>query len=189
MSRPWLKSGPAGRAPAVGGALAAGRAAGLAAGLAAAAYWSGLRWNASASIPPGLYRLSHRPARRGDLVLACPPEAASRLALERRYLPRGACPGGTQPLGKRLLAVAGDGVELSPGGIAVGGIPAPVPGSRPLARDTAGRPLAAWPSGRRTLGAGQVWLFAPHPRSFDSRYFGPVAAADCQGVLLPVWTP
>ncbi|HVT60549.1 MAG TPA: conjugative transfer signal peptidase TraF [Thermoanaerobaculia bacterium] len=147
---------------------------------------SGLRFNTSASLPRGIYLLRRRPPSRVGLVLACPPPWAARLALARHYLPAGSCPGGTQPLGKLLLALPGDRLALSAAGLSVNG--RPIPSSLPLPADTAGRPLPPHPYGRFQLGPTQVWLFSTHPRSFDSRYFGPVDRADVLGILQPIWT-
>jgi len=165
-------------------ALAALGAAGAA--LAGAA---GLRVNFSGSLPRGLYRLERgAPAPRAfDLVLVCPPPAAAALARRRRYLGAGPCPAGSRPLGKLVLAGPGDLVELSAAGVAVAGASRVAPASRPLAADAAGRPLAHASYGRRRLGRGELWAYAPHPRSFDSRYFGPVAAAGLRGRLTPLW--
>jgi conjugative transfer signal peptidase TraF len=146
----------------------------------------GLRINTSASLPLGLYRLSDRPPVRSSLVLACPPPAASRLARTRGYLPAGACPGGVQPLGKMVLAMAGDTVEVSARGLVVDGLA--IPASRPSAADSAGRPLRSLPLGVYRLSSGELWLYAPHPRSFDSRYFGPLPSTRLLGTLEPLWT-
>jgi conjugative transfer signal peptidase TraF len=145
-----------------------------------------LRLNTSASLPRGLYRLTRRPPRRGSLVLLCPPPAAARLARARGYLPAGPCPGGVAPLGKMLLALPGDTVEISPRGLALDGRPVPL--SRLSPADSLGRPLPAAPAGRHRLAPGQVWVYAPHPRSFDSRTFGPVADRLLLGTLEPLWT-
>jgi conjugative transfer signal peptidase TraF len=160
---------------------------------AAALLWTA-RLNRSPSLPRGLYlQIPHAwqasPPARGDLVLACAPPPAAELARRRGYLGDGPCAagtaGGAQPLGKLVLAVGGDDIALDEAGLSVNG--RPVAGSRPLARDTLGRSIAHQPFGHRRLGPGQLWLFAPyHPRSYDSRYFGPVAAAAVRGRLLPV---
>ena len=151
------------------------------------------RFNTSASLPRGLYVelplswLRRAPAR-GDLVLACAPVVAAELARRRGYVGEGPCDagaaGGAAALGKIVLAVAGDEVAFGEGGLAVNG--RAVAASRPQVRDTAGRPLAHFPFGRFRVPAGELWLFAPyHPRSFDSRYFGPVAAGAVRGWLIP----
>src|SRR4051794_19560678 len=63
-----------------------------------------LVWNASASVPVGLYwRIANR-SQRGDLVLAWAPRWARRLAAERHYLPLDV------PLAKRIAGVEGDTV-------------------------------------------------------------------------------
>jgi conjugative transfer signal peptidase TraF len=164
-------------------ALALAAAAG---GLGAAAGAAGWRINTSASLPRGLYRLERRPACRGCLVLACAPRWAGELAGGRGYLSRGDCPGGVKPLGKVVLAAAGDWVEVREEGLAVNG--RPVAGSAAQAADRAGRPLPHLARGRRRLRGGELWLFSAHPRSYDSRYFGPVPAGNVRGVLSPVWT-
>ncbi|HVT59610.1 MAG TPA: conjugative transfer signal peptidase TraF [Thermoanaerobaculia bacterium] len=154
--------------------------------LVAALQLAGLRFNTSASLPRGVYLLCHRPPARLDLVLACPPSWAARLALDRHYLPAGECPGGTQPLGKILLGLPGDLLDLSATGLSVNG--SPIPRSVPLPTDTFGRPLRHHPYGHFLLARDQIWLFSPHPRSFDSRYFGPVRQTAIRGPLAPILT-
>jgi conjugative transfer signal peptidase TraF len=152
------------------------------------------RFNTSPSLPRGLYIevprgwLEREPVR-GDLVLACAPAAGAELARRRGYLGGGPCgagaAGGAAALGKLVLAAAGDEVAFGAGGLVVNG--RAVAASRPLPRDSAGRPLAHAPFGRCRVAPGELWLFAPyHPRSYDSRYFGPVPAAAVRGWLVPV---
>jgi conjugative transfer signal peptidase TraF len=141
------------------------------------------RINTSSSLPRGLYLLEplHRPLRPGDLVLACPPPAAATLALARGYLDPGSCPGGTKPLGKLVLAVAGDRLEIAANAITLNRCRLPATASRSV--DTCGRPLPRFPPRAYRVRTGEIWLFSPHPRSFDSRYFGPVAATGIRGIL------
>jgi conjugative transfer signal peptidase TraF len=159
----------------------------LAAGaIALAAPTARLRLNLSPSLPRGLYRLLPADALvPGQLVLACPPADFARLALARGYLPPGPCPGGSQPLGKLLLAVAGDRLQVTPAGIALDGIV--LPSTASAATDRAGRPLPHW-AGPHRVAPGTLWLISPHPRSLDSRYFGPVACARILGRLQPLAT-
>lgn len=144
------------------------------------------RINTSPSLPRGLYLLApvRRALRPGDLVLACPPPAAAALARARGYLAHGPCPGGTKPLGKLVLAVAGDRLVLTGAGITLDRCRLPSSASRPA--DTRGRPLPRLPPGAYRVRSGEIWLFSPHPRSFDSRYFGPVATAGVHGLLRPL---
>lgn len=161
----------------------------LIAASALVAHAAGLRVNATVSMPIGLWRLEPVPGslRTGEIVVFCPPDSAAfREALDRGYVARGACPGGTEPLIKPVAAVAGDLVAVTSEGVAVNG--EPVPGTAPLIRDTAGRPLLAVPAGRYHVASGEVWLLSGHVReSWDSRYFGAVPAAGVQGVARPVW--
>jgi type IV secretory pathway protease TraF len=61
-------------------------------------------WNASDSVPLGLYRIERAPVRRGDLVLIRLPPDTAQLAHQRGYLPKSAY------LIKTVLALAGDHV-------------------------------------------------------------------------------
>jgi conjugative transfer signal peptidase TraF len=145
-----------------------------------------LRWNASPSLPRGLYRLLPAGAPHpGQIVLACPPAAFARLARARGYLPPGPCPGGSQPLGKLLLAVDGDRLDVAPSGITLNGVSLPATAS--AAADAAGRTLPHQ-LGPHRVPPGAVWLISPHPRSLDSRYFGPLATAAILGHLAPLAT-
>lgn len=138
-----------------------------------------LVWNASASVPVGLYRIEP-PASIGvgDLVLMHPSPALERLMAERRYVERGV------PLLKPVAAVTGatvcrTGLSVTINGQAV---------ALALPNDRLGRPLPRW-TGCRHLRAGELFLIAPaSAASFDSRYFGPVARSQIIGRAMPVWT-
>lgn len=56
-----------------------------------------------------------------------------------------------------------------------------------LAEDSKGRPLYAWlePGKSYTLQANELWVYGPHPRSLDSRYYGPVYAGAMKGKAAP----
>ncbi|MBB4267879.1 conjugative transfer signal peptidase TraF [Roseospira visakhapatnamensis] len=137
-----------------------------------------LVWNASASVPVGLYRVTDAPAERGALVLVRPPDDVVALAAERGYLPAGV------PLIKRITAAPGDHV-CAVGSAVVLHTQTVVPRRE---TDAAGRPLPRW-SGCRRLADGEVFLLmADAPDSFDSRYFGPVPSASVMGRLVPLWT-
>ena len=139
-----------------------------------------LIWNASASASIGLYWVNPSGAtRRGDLVLATPPDAARRLAAERGYLPAGV------PLVKRVAAIAGDLVCVDSGEVRIAGHHV----ARTLSADREDRPLRSW-DGCRSLANGEVFLLmADVPDSFDSRYFGPVERGHIVGRLVPLWIP
>jgi len=137
-----------------------------------------LVWNASASVPVGLYwRISDRP-QRGDLVLAWAPLWARRLAAERHYLPRDV------PLAKRIAGIEGDTICAADDAILINGELV----ARRLTFDRSGRLLPRW-TGCETLGPGAFFLLMPEvPDSFDGRYFGVIHRPDILGRLVPLWT-
>lgn len=170
-------------------ALAGCAASSLLAGALGAAWLVGLRVNDTTSMPRGLWQVTavNRPLRRGEVVAICLPDtAAIREAAARGYIPAGNCPGGHEPLVKPIAAVAGDLVTVTRQCVAVDG--QPVENTAQLAQDSAGRPLRPVPAGAYKVMPGQVWLLSGHNRrSFDSRYLGPVPAANVQGAAQPVW--
>ena len=139
-----------------------------------------LVWNASASVPVGLYAI--RPddrIRTGVLVLVQPPERIAAFMDERRYVRRGV------PLLKRVEALAGDVVCRRGAVVTVNGKPRAVA----LAADRHGRPLSIW-SGCRRLHGGEVFLLnRDAPESFDGRYFGVLPASTIIGRATPLMIP
>lgn len=136
-------------------------------------------WNASASVPVGLYRIEP-PASIGvgDLALVRPSPALETLMAERRYVERDV------PLLKPLAAVTGATVCRTGLIVTIDGHAAVLA----LPNDRFGRLLPRW-SGCRRLGSDEVFLIAAaSDASFDSRYFGPVARAQIIGRAMPVWT-
>jgi conjugative transfer signal peptidase TraF len=142
-----------------------------------------LAFNVSDSMPIGLYQVEPvtRPVRAGDIVEVCPPSDADRLAVSRHYLLRnGPCSRGSIYLVKMVAAVGGDSVEARGDAIIVNG--KALPNSATLAVDRAGRPLPHVPRRTYRLAPGQLWLWTPNPRSWDSRYYGPVPEANVAGL-------
>ncbi|MEM1207562.1 MAG: S26 family signal peptidase [Acidobacteriota bacterium] len=135
----------------------------LAVGLLGLPVAAGLRWLPEGSQPTGFYwRSSLGEAERGILVEACVPGLVDVLG-------RGVCPDRTRPVVKRVAAVAGDVVEVRASGVWVDGLRLPG-SSRPDVR-----PPRPFLDGTYVLSPGEVWLHAGHhPRSVDSRLFGPV---------------
>ena len=151
------------------------------------AWIAGVRFTLTPSLPVGFYVRTPTVAERGHLVTFCPPEEVAAYALERGYLHAGNCPGGTEPMGKYVLATPGDTVEVQPGGLAVNG--RPVHASALFWRDRLGRELPHVPFGTHVVGADSLFLFSPHhARSFDSRYFGPVSRRRVRSGIRPLWT-
>lgn len=148
---------------------------------------TGIRFNLTPSLPLGFYQYTDEEPQKGMMVTFCPPVHVATFALERGYLHRGSCEGGVQPLGKFILAVPGDTVTISPEGIVVDG--EVVPNSAVYWRDTMGRELLHFPFGTHVIGPDSLFMFSGHhPRSFDSRYFGPVASNHVISSALPLKT-
>lgn len=138
-----------------------------------------LIWNASASLPIGLYAI--RPAsvlHVAELVAVTPPEPVASFLSDGGYLPRGV------PLMKRVLGLPGqvvcrNGLSITIDNVDVG---------EAQARDHRGRNLPIW-TGCRTIAPGEVFLMNPGvPDSLDGRYFGPLPASSIIGRAAPLWT-
>lgn len=136
-----------------------------------------LVWNFTESVPVGLYSVAQRTPSKGDVVVIAPEGRAGDVLRTFGALPQG------HLLLKQLAAAPGDTVCRNNMMISINGAVAAI--ARPRARD--GRVLPAW-SGCRGLLPGEVFLLAPHPASFDSRYFGPVEDSQIVGVAHPVFT-
>ncbi len=160
-----------------GGALLA--AAGACAALAVSAMvWPPcIIWNASRSVPTGLYGIVSTAPRRDELALIRLPPDLAGLANRRGYLH------GTDYVLKPVAAIAGDTVCRFDYIITVSGRIAALA----MRRDGAHRPMPAW-SGCHLLRPGELFLLSSPTDSFDSRYFGPVADTQVIGRAQPLWT-
>lgn len=183
-NRPILPFWDQVRAP-LSGAVAALLLTGLALGLMRH-FRVGLSLSDS-SCAKGFYRLVDAPIRRGALVAACLPGGAAQQGLARGYLAAGDCPSGAEAVLKVVGGLPGDAVEVEREWVAVNG--ARLPRSATVARDSAGRALAHVPWGSHAVAPNEVWLFGLNdPRSWDSRYFGPVPLQEVRGAVQPVLT-
>ena len=137
-----------------------------------------LIWNATASVPIGLYTV--HPANRlqiADLVVVRPPDALAQFLAGRGYLPD------RVPMLKRVLALSGQIVCRNSRTITVDGIAM----GDALDRDTRGRPLPVW-QGCQRIADGEVFLMNWQSGvSFDGRYFGPLPMSTVIGRADPVW--
>jgi conjugative transfer signal peptidase TraF len=136
-------------------------------------------WNASESVPIGLYRL--QPTGRlfvTELVAVEPPEPLAIFLENGRYLPRGV------PLLKRVLALPGqticrDGPIIMVDKTRVG---------EAREHDSRGRPLPIW-QGCRVVADGEVFLMNwQSADSLDGRYFGVLATSAIIGRAEPFCT-
>jgi conjugative transfer signal peptidase TraF len=135
-------------------------------------------WNASASVPLGLYIAAPADGiALGDLVLVHPPHALAAFLAERGYVARGV------PLLKHVAALPPQVVCAEGHAIIVdGGTVAHRRGT-----DRLGRALPTW-HGCHALEPGEVLLLNPtEPDSLDGRYFGPLPRTSIVARLRPVW--
>jgi conjugative transfer signal peptidase TraF len=136
-------------------------------------------WNASNSVPIGLYRV--QPATRlavTELVAVQPPDLLAVFLDLNGYLPIGV------PMLKRVLALPGqtvcrNGLTIAVDGIEVGDA---------QERDRQGRPLPVW-HGCRVIADDDVFVMNwQSADSLDGRYFGPLPVSAVIGKAVPVWT-
>ena len=139
-----------------------------------------LLWNASASVPIGLYAV-HRPAklRVGDIVVALPPKPLAAYLDARRSLPEGV------PLVKPIAALAGQTICRIDRLVSIDGVTL----AEAQEHDRHGHRLPVW-QGCRVLAPGEVFLMNPaQPDSLDGRYFGPLPLSVVIGRATPLWIP
>jgi conjugative transfer signal peptidase TraF len=138
-----------------------------------------LIWNASASVPIGLYAVE-RPTqlRVADLIAVTPPEPLANFLADRGYLPRGV------PLLKHVQALSGQSVCRNGFAVTIDG--AAIGEARD--RDSRGRPLPSW-KGCHVVSQDEVFLMNPRSAdSLDGRYFGPLPDSSVIGRAIPLWT-
>jgi conjugative transfer signal peptidase TraF len=138
-----------------------------------------LVWNASPSIPTGLYAIrGNANLHVGERIAIEPPPALRRLMRERGYLPD------HLPLLKRVAAVSDQRVCRFAHGVTIDGELVGIA----RARDRAGRTLPTW-YGCQRLRTGEIFAMNPAaPDSFDGRYFGLLKLDSVIGRAMPVWT-
>lgn len=136
-------------------------------------------WNASNSVPIGLYQLRLIcKLTAAELVAVQPPEPLATFLENGRYLPRGI------PLLKRVLALPGqtvcrDGLAITVDDIWVG---------KARERDSRDRPLPIW-LGCHVIADGEAFLMNWQSKdSLDGRYFGVLPTNTIIGRAEPVWT-
>lgn len=135
-------------------------------------------YNPSDSVPVGWYRIESATSLHvGSIVLARLPAGVAALAAQRGYLPSHI------PLLKRVGAVASQHVCIVDGQVRIDGVTV----AAVLPADRLGRPLPSWSQCRR-LRPGELFLLSTtNPASFDSRYFGPIAASTVIGTAQPIY--
>jgi conjugative transfer signal peptidase TraF len=154
--------------------------------------WTGLGivFNYTHSAPFGLYRAQfdseaafHSPA---PYVFFCPDRRWPSMKDEPNYRdPMRTCPDGFSPLIKPVVAWPGDLVTVSTTGISING--RLLKNSAPIERDSKGQSLRSFPVGEYRVGPKELWVVSSFsPRSFDSRYFGPIPLKSVHSWLRPL---
>ena len=138
-----------------------------------------LIWNASASVPIGLYAVRPSGALHVDeLLVVMPPQPLATFLDERHYLPKGV------PLLKHVLALPGQTICRSDRTITVDGVTM----GEALDRDHLNRSLPVW-HGCRVVADGEVFLMNRQSGdSLDGRYFGLLPTISIVGRADPLWT-
>lgn len=137
-----------------------------------------LIWNASHSVPVGLYFVDRRQPAMGEIAVIAPPDWVRLYAESRGYLPSDAW------LLKPVFATSGSifcrlGAHVFVDGMHV---------ARTKKRDNQKRILPVW-KGCRTLKSREIFVLAKPKNSFDSRYFGPVNRDQVAGTAVPLFIP
>ncbi len=159
--------------------------------IAVVAVANGFVFNCTHSAPFGLYKeiegfpsIPHEPA---PYAFFCPDNRWPFMRDQPNYRsPMRTCPDGYAPLIKPVVAWAGDIVQNSREGIAVNG--RPIHHTLPIDHDSRGRKIHPYPFGTYLVEPDQVWVVSSFsPRSFDSRYFGPIPIRCVRAWVRPFW--
>jgi len=135
-----------------------------------------LLWNASPSVPVGLYRLTSQSRLTAALAVIRLPEPFRTLAEVRGYLRAGSL------LIKPVVAGPGDIVCRHGSLVTINGRTV----AHARTSDAAGRPLPDW-NGCFRIAPTQIFVLSADSDSFDSRYIGPIDRGNVVGIALPVW--
>lgn len=147
------------------------------------AYAQGYRCNVDSTYPVGLYQLNPQPMAHfhGELVLFCPPEhAVMTIGAQQDIDSDGVCPGNFEPIVQKIVAMAGDRVDIQHDKIFVNNqeVLQPHIMETPLnANDTS-----------FTLQLNQYFMISDHHAedSLDSRDFGPAQEHSIIANVAPV---
>jgi conjugative transfer signal peptidase TraF len=138
-----------------------------------------LIWNASDSVPIGLYLVE--PVQRwvaDEIVVILPQGVLAGLLADGGYLPKGV------PMLKRILALPGQAVCRREHVILIDDVEVGIAQES----DRQGRPLPDW-HGCRIIGDDELFLMNRQSHSsLDGRYFGLTAMSNVIGRAIPVWT-
>lgn len=147
----------------------------------------GFRVNLTESIPRGLYRITYGDNIKNAYVIFCPEDRAPfRLALNRGYIDHGLHCGGYGYLMKKVVAVSGDILAVTPEGVFVNQTLTPY--SQPKLQDGMNHVLPQWRVVNYRIQEDEVMTMTSQSEwSFDGRYYGLVHTRQIKGLLTPLW--
>jgi len=148
--------------------------------------------NVSKSAALGLWvrKPARSPLEKGSFYALCLPVPVAKVALSKRYLiyiKKSPCPGHVPMVLKRIVALPGDRIELSPAGLRIEDSPL-IPGTQIRHTDSKGRTLSHMSYGSRTIRDGEIFLLGENlDISWDSRYYGPVPESAIRFAVTPLF--
>ncbi|HEI6745939.1 TPA: conjugative transfer signal peptidase TraF [Legionella pneumophila] len=147
----------------------------------------GFRINLTESIPIGLYRITGTEPLKSAYVIFCPDDRQTfRLAKNRGYIGQGLNCGGYGYLMKKVVAVSGDMLSVTPEGVFIN--QKLLPFSKPKLMDGMYRILPQWRKLDYPLKNDEVMTMTNQSEwSFDGRYYGLVHTRQIKGVITPIW--
>lgn len=139
-----------------------------------------LVYNHTDSIPKGFYYLNNdidiESVKNGDLIVFDVPDQVKEMVIYRRWL------NVNDTLTKPVSAKAGDFVCTNNRTVIVNNI-----SYGPIEEyDSNGREMP-WFKYCGTVKKGEVFVFIDNSKSFDSRYYGPIPAAELTAKATPLW--
>ncbi len=137
-----------------------------------------LIWNASDSVPVGLYFVRKRQPTIGEIAVIAPPDWVRLYASSRGYLPADVW------LLKPVFATSGSLICRFGPHVFVDGLLV----ARAQKRDSQQRILPVW-KGCHRLKSEEIFVLAKPKNSFDSRYFGPINRDQVVGTAGPLNIP
>jgi conjugative transfer signal peptidase TraF len=137
-----------------------------------------LIWNASDSVPVGVYFVRKRQPIIGEVAVIAPPDWVRIHAASRGYLPADVW------LLKPVVATSGSVVCRFGFHIFINGNHV----ARAKIFDSKKRILPIW-KGCRTLKVDEIFVLSKPKNSFDSRYFGPINREQVLGTAVPLFIP
>lgn len=144
-------------------------------------FFLGFRWNMSPSFPIGIWKITGKFNLQQDMgkVVIFNPKGWYEFYGDGLRM---GWTGKPLPLMKRVVAKAGDQIDISKEGVRINN--ELLPNSIPIFRDSKRNTLPIAES--TTLSKGMIWVMSDNQKGFDSRYFGPISEELIIGVATPI---